>query len=105
MQRNEYEQRVRATDWGQLSGAYGTNFLSADRLLEIVSEDEQRAHRALDDVLGHVCHQDVLEDTAPEVAAVLIQALQVSGLPHPDIVLRGLVDLLRAAWTWPRPFG
>jgi hypothetical protein len=99
MQKTEYEQRLRAIDWGQLSGA------SADLFLEIASEEEEAANRALEEVLGHVCPQDVLEDAAPEVAAVLIQALQISGLAYPEIVLRGLVDLMRAAWTWPRPFG
>jgi hypothetical protein len=105
MDNDEYERCVRAIDWHGSPGAYAADFPLVEWMIRIVSEDEKTAAEALQNVIGHVCHQDILEDLAPDVAGCLIKLLGAGGHVDPALILSGLLEMARAAWIYPVPFG
>jgi hypothetical protein len=104
MTRDGFLAMVGTTRWSAYSGAYGPDYPLGNYLSDLISSDSGTVEQCLAAVLGHVCHQDVLEESAPPAARVMLAALDVPGLEHSELVLTGLLDLLRAGWTAPLPF-
>jgi len=105
MKRSAYEQLVKKVDWTRLPGACGVSFPVADHLLAASSNDENTAGEAVGELIGHMCHQGVLEDGAPAVVTLLLQSTEIDEEIQRWIPLSGVERMANVAGRVRHQFG
>lgn len=101
----EFQLVAQGVDWRSFPGAYGETFNPAACLLAVASSDEDEAREAAGLLMGHVCHQGVLEESAVPAAGLLLQLTNVCAGPNAALALDAILWLAQSSWVQPRHFG